>query len=176
MSNDLPVAPFIIDEASFIVLYNRYWYESLELARQLLQDDFVAEDLVQNIFISLWKRKDTLKIDQPVGHYLKRAVKFAVATYVRDKTRQDNAYVTAALEELNTLADAPLLHRELQDKLDAFIKQLPHQNQQIYHMRFHQSLNNPQIADILGISEKTVRNQFSLVLKRVRSYLSKEGY
>ncbi|SEW40122.1 sigma-70 family RNA polymerase sigma factor [Chitinophaga arvensicola] len=176
MFNEDPVAPFTIDEASFSALYNRYWYESLNLARQLMQDDFVAEDIVQNIFISLWKRRDTLKIDQPVAHYLKRAVKFAVAAYIRDKTRQDNIHLTAMPASLNAHADAPLLHRELQDKLSNFIEQLPDQNQRVYHMRFHHALDNPQIASILGISEKTVRNQLSMVMKRIRTYLVKEGY
>ena len=167
---------FIIDEASFVALYNRYWYDALSLARQLIQDDFVAEDIVQNIFISLWKRKDSLRIDQPVGHYIKRSVKFAVAAYIRDRSKKETIPLASLPDVVHTTTDAPLLHRELLSKLTGFIEQLPDQNQKVYHMRFNHALNNPQIASLLGISEKTVRNQLSLALRRIRAYLIKEGY
>lgn len=179
MFNNDPVskrATFVIDEASFVALYNRYWYESLSFARQLIQDDFVAEDIVQNIFISLWRRKDSLQIDQPVAHYIRRAVKFSVAAYIRDQSRKETIPLSSLEDAVHTDADAPLLYRELLNKLTGFIDQLPDQNQKVYHMRFHHALDNPQIADLLGISEKTVRNQLSLALRRIRAYLVKEGY
>lgn len=168
--------PFVINNASFAALYNRYWYEALLLARQLVQDDFIAEDIVQEIFISLWKRKDELQIDQPAGHYIKRSVKFAVAAYIRDKSRKETIPLSLLPDVAQTGTDTPLLHRELLHKLTGFISQLPDQNQKVYHMRFNQALNNLQIADLLGISEKTVRNQLSLALRRIRAFLVKEGY
>lgn len=169
-------APFVIDEISFVALYNHYWYEALLLAKQLVQDDFIAEDIVQNIFISLWKRKDVLEIDQPVGHYIKRCVKFAVAAYIRDKSRRDTIPLSLLPDVACAGADTSLLHRELLHKLTGFISQLPDKNRKVYHMRFNHALNNLQIANLLGISEKTVRNQLSLALRRIRAYLVKEGY
>lgn len=179
MLNNDPVSkrsPFIIDEASFVALYNRYWYDALSLARQLIQDDFIAEDIVQNIFISLWKRKASLQIDQPVAHYIKRAVKFAVAAYIRDQSRKETIPLSSLEDAIHADADAPLLHRELLHKLMRFIGQLPDQNRKVYHMRFNHALDNPQIATLLGISEKTVRNQLSLALSKIRAYLVEEGY
>jgi len=169
-------ASFVINEASFVALYNCYWYEALSFARQLVQDDFIAEDIVQNIFISLWKRKASLQIDQPIAQYIKRAIKFAVATYIRDQSRKGTIPLSSLEDAIHADADAPLLHRELLHKLTHFIRQLPDQNQKVYHMRFHHALDNPQIAILLGISEKTVRNQLSLALRRIRAYLIKEGY
>lgn len=169
-------APFIIDEASFITLYNRYWYEALSFAQQLIQDNFIAEDIVQNIFISIWKRRDTLQINQPVAHYIKRAVKLAVATHIRDTSRKEIVPLAALPDVVYNCSDAPMRHRELVSKLAGFVEQLPDQNQKVYHMRFNHSMDNPQIADVLGISEKTVRNQLSIALKRIRAYLVQEGY
>jgi RNA polymerase sigma factor (sigma-70 family) len=169
-------ATFVIDETSFVTLYNRYWQEALFLARQLIEDDFIAEDIVQNIFISIWKRKESLQIDQPVAHYINRSVKFAVAAYIRDLSRKETVPLSSLEDAIHADADAPLLHRELLHKLSDFIGQLPDQNQKVYHMRFHHALDNPQIANLLGISEKTVRNQLSIALSRIRAYLVKEGY
>lgn len=167
---------FIIDETSFVALYNCYWFEALTFARQLVQDEYVAEDLVQNIFISLWHRKDTLNIQQPVGHYLKRSVKFAVAAYVRDKARKETIELTPLHEPAHANTDDTLLHRELINKLTDIVDGLPEQNQKVYNLRFQHAMDNPQIADMLCISEKTVRNQLSLALKKIRILLVKEGY
>jgi RNA polymerase sigma-70 factor (ECF subfamily) len=176
-SDPLPAkVPFVIDEASFNALYNRYWYEALSFAQQLIQDSFIAEDIVQNVFISLWKRKDSLQINQPVAHYLKRAVKLAVAAHIRDTSKKEMVPLASLPDVVYNCSDAPMRHRELVNKLAGFVEQLPDQNQKVYHMRFSHAMDNPQIADVLGISEKTVRNQLSLALKRIRAYLVKEGY
>lgn len=171
-----PKDTFIIDESSFVMLYNRYWYDAFSFARQLIQDDFIAEDIVQNIFISLWSRKDSLRIDQPIAHYLKRAIKFAVAAYIRDRARKETIPLASLPDVVDGGTDAPLLYSELVTKLSGFIDQLPDQNQKVYHMRYSYAFDNPEIAHLLGISEKTVRNQLSLALRRIRAYLIEEGY
>lgn len=167
---------FTIDEASFIALYNRYWHEALSLAQQLTQDNFIAEDIVQNVFISIWKRRDSLQINQPVSHYLKRAVKLAVAAHIRDSSRKVSVPLASLPDVVYTCSDAPVRHRELVNKLAGIVETLPDQNQKVYQMRFNHAMDNPQIADVLGISEKTVRNQLSMALKKIRAYLVKEGY
>ncbi|MCW3465189.1 RNA polymerase sigma factor [Chitinophaga nivalis] len=167
---------FIIDETSFVALYNQYWQEALTLARQLLQDDCAAEDIVQNIFISLWKRRAELRITQPIAHYLKRAVKFAAAAYIRDQSRKETISIHTFTPIAAGHTDAALLHKELVCTVNNFVEQLPAQNQKVYQLRFHHALDNPKIAHLLGMSEKTVRNQLSLALKRIRTLLVKEGY
>lgn len=169
-------ASFINDEASFVALYNQYWYEALSFARQLVEDDFVAEDIVQNIFISLWRRKNELSVQQPIAHYLKRSVKFSAAAYLRDRSRKETVSLAIAPEPASAHTDAPLLHHDLVDRLKSIVDQLPEQSQKVYHLRFHHAMDNPQIAGLLRISEKTVRNQLSLALKQIRMYLVKEGY
>lgn len=165
-----------IDEPKFIDLYNKYWHVALQLARHLVQDSYAAEDIVQNVFISIWRRKDVLQIDGHIEHYLKRAIKLAAVTYIRDNSSKQVFLLASAESPSHSDADNLVLNKELQRKINHFVDQLPSQSRKVYHMRFDEALNNNSISTALGVSEKTVRNQVSITLKRIRLYLREAGY
>lgn len=65
------------DRDAFTTLYNRYWAQLLGIAYNHTRDKQSAEEVVQNLFIGLWNRRETLVIGNP-ANYLATAVKFAV--------------------------------------------------------------------------------------------------
>src|SRR5215216_4473595 len=77
------------DELAFTEIYNRYWEKLLAIGYYYMHDKQAAEDIVHDVLISLWSRKNELNI-QSLNAYLGAAVKFAVFKAIaRDKKRRE---------------------------------------------------------------------------------------
>lgn len=173
-----PKAPLEIDYQTFCALYKEYWPKVIRYAKELTKDDALAEDILQRVFISLWERREQLTI-ACVEAYLKRAVKFAVLAELKKKLyAKEDLTESADVVELhaNELPDARLCYRELTDMLGTITAVLPKKNQEMFQLRYTEGLDNRQIAEVLEVSEKTIRNQLSLSLKLVRKRLRRVGY
>jgi DNA-directed RNA polymerase specialized sigma24 family protein len=66
--------------AAFTEIYNRYWDKLFVVAYCRLDDELEAEEAVQNVFLSLWKRRENLELTHSISTYLSVAVKYQVIT------------------------------------------------------------------------------------------------
>jgi|GEM_PF-1473250 len=173
-----PNAPVEIDYQTFCALYKEYWPKVIRYAKELAKDDALAEDILQRVFISLWERRGQLTI-ACVEAYLKRAVKFAVLAELKKQlyTREGLTESADVMEfHAHELPDASLCYRELTQTLGTITAVLPKRNQKMFQLRYTEGMDNRQIAAIMEVSEKTIRNQLSLSLKLVRKRLRRVGY
>lgn len=74
-----------LDEISFTDLYNVYWENVFAICYAHVEDVEVAKEMVQDIFKSVWERRDTLAITHSVKRYLLRSAKLKVFEYIRNK-------------------------------------------------------------------------------------------
>lgn len=161
------------DAQAFEELYNRYWEELYKTAFIVLRDVENAKDIVQEIFIWIWKNRVELRI-QCLKGYLRTATKYKVANYIRNgKVSQsfldhlslyNNHNSEISAEEKAEIAD-------LQQILQMAISQLPEKCRTIFLMSRQGHFTNNEIADRLGISIKTVENQMTIALRRIRAAL-----
>lgn len=160
------------DELAFRVIYDRYWEHLFAVAYQRLQDVPASEDVVHEVFLSLWKHRGSRDI-RAVRSYLSSAVKFQTISLIRKKIRESvvqNDEDVRHLEIADTGSDpSDLMHaRYLMDRLQDRLRELPPKCQLIFRYSRFEHLRNEQIAEKLSLSKRTVENQLSRALSHLK--------
>lgn len=135
----------------------------------IIRDDAMAEEIVQNVFYKLWKNRETIEINQSLQAYLYRAVYNDSLNHLKhEKVKATyRSYAAYSMSHSDNATDKTKM-RELEQKLDEALKELPEQCRTIFQMSRFEELKYMQIADRLGISVKTVENQMGKALKLLR--------
>ena len=161
------------DHTAFNEIYERYWQTLYQTAYSLLKDKEGAHDVVQEIFVWLWTNRERHLTDS-LQPYLRAAVKYQVAKLVRHEKVKAVFYDrTVASYEPYASDDQNYEVRELQAIITAFTQSLPDKAREIYRLSREELLKNKEIAILLNISEKTVENQMTINLRKLRLALGK---
>lgn len=161
------------DQAAFDEIYQRHWDGMFHSAYALLKDRDASLDILQEIFIWLWQHREQVAITSSLKTYLSSSVYYKAANYIRQgKIRR------AFFEELKTVRIEQTEEDQLEIKeLKSIIKQhtsrLPEKCRQVYYLSRNEHLSNKEIAEKMGISVKTVENQMTIALRRLRTSLKK---
>lgn len=161
------------DQAAFTEIYRRFWDRVFAVAFHRLQDQSEAEEVVQDVFFSLWKRRSSLELQYSLNTYLSTAAKYQIITRQRKLYLKEKAVnITDSANEAGI--DSTQLwfsERELKHQLDYHIEQLPEKCRLIFKMSREQYKSYAQIAEELGVSEKTVEAHITRALKILRGKL-----
>jgi RNA polymerase sigma-70 factor (family 1) len=157
------------DEEAFTEIYDRYWKILYSLAYSRLKDHFIAEETVQDVFMDIWKRKQTINILSDIKIYLATAVKYRVIN-AQIRNKYINHDFLSEKQADNTLTNH-LDFTELQEQLSHYVNTLPERCRLVYKMSREEGLNNKLIALKMNISEKAVEHQVTRALKSLRANL-----
>jgi RNA polymerase sigma-70 factor (family 1) len=159
------------NEEALKSLYQKYWQRLFLSAYNVLKDKEACEDIIQEIFIQLWQRRESLKITSSLSAYLFTATRYMVFHHI--KKSPANAQLFEGLDErfVTAAPDIPLFFKDLQEKVNIEVQNLPEKCRQIYQLSREQNLSYRDIAEQLQLSPKTVENQLSIALKKLRSAL-----
>ena len=158
------------DKLSFEQVYGEYWSKLYIYAFNVLHEREICEDIVQEIFIDLWKkRNDVLIFD--LDSYLYQSVKYQIFNHFRK-----SKYKKQLLEKFNRIdklcrIDELYEKKELKSHIKNAISKLPDQRRLIFQMSRYEELSNKEISKNLNISSQTVKNQISASLKFIRKSL-----
>ena len=155
------------DEMAFAEIYNRYWKPLYTSAHNILQIRDAAQDAVQEVFISLWKRREAVQVEV-LQSYLHQAVRFQVFKAIRAEKTDQNFFNRLALISKDILFEDPVLFKELETRYKQLIQSLPPDEQEIFLMHRDGGLTYKQIAEQKNISVKTVEKKMSHALKEIR--------
>lgn len=164
------------DKSAFTEIYNRHWRAAYNSAFNVLNDDEACLDVVQDVFVWLWQNRKQLTINS-LKPYLITAVKFKMLNVIRKG--KFHAEVIAELKsdgEMLTFAESSLEVKELKNIIDQFVKDLPAQAQKIFHLSRNEHLSHKEIAEQMGLAEKTVKNQMNISLKKLRTSLGRMNF
>ena len=153
---------------AFDTIYEKYWEKLYNAAYKRLNDEDCAKDIIQDIFLQLWQRREDLQIDQ-LQTYLYTSVRNNVFKYLEKEQRYTP--VTTLLEQLSAASDktdALVLRTEFMASFEALIKTLTASQQEIFRMRYHEDLGTLEIAEKLNITRKTVQNQLHRSIAQLR--------
>lgn len=155
------------NDAAFTEIYNRYWKKLIALGFSYTKDKFAAEEIVQEVFVSLWNRRDVVKIDT-LSSYLATAIKFSVFKNIYTKNRREKL-----LERMpgSSLAEIPedLFHAKfLEEYVNGLVEQLPEKCRMVYQYSRQKGLSPQEIADEMNIAKKTVEAHLTKALKMLR--------
>jgi RNA polymerase sigma-70 factor (family 1) len=157
------------DRAAFSELYNRYWQPLYQMAWNVLRDQESCMEVIQDVFVWLWDHRSALQIKSPPV-YLRAAVKYKIIDVLRSNKARELCFVN--LEDLDPahllFDDDPLELKELKAVIVQLSAELPERARLIFELSRNEQLSNREIAEKLGISEKTVENQITIALKKLR--------
>lgn len=162
------------NEKAFDKLFLEYYSPLCRFACIYLKDQFASEEIIQDLFIYLWEHRNDLHIQSSVTSYLFTAAKNRTLNYIqKSKTRKiyENSYAAERNTEVSEIHDSIDL-KEIHLKLAKAMDDLPSKCRNIFHLSRNKNMSNKEIAAHLGISVKTVENQMTIALKRIKFSLS----
>jgi RNA polymerase sigma factor (sigma-70 family) len=161
------------NKLAFNTLYYRYWDRALSLAAKKMNDIMEAENIVQDVFFSIWQRRHTLLISGELQNYLVVSIKYRVIK-VLDKQRSQRMYEDHAISSFDLLDDSTqqyLAFDELYERLEIAIRSLPEQSRLIYRLNKEDGLSYKQIGNKLNLTEKAVGLHLVRIKKALRATL-----
>ena len=160
------------DRQSFDGLFRRYYRMLVLSAIKYVVDQFVAEELVQDLFLNLWQKRKILAIAGKVKAYLFVAIKNRCLNYLKTRfARQDFVEVSEThLRVHSESADGDVAG--LRKAIDQGIARLPEKCRHIFLLSRRAGMSYQEIAEELDISRKTVEAQMGIALKRLREFIN----
>ncbi|WP_236958766.1 RNA polymerase sigma factor [Joostella atrarenae] len=153
------------------LIYDRYWKKMYLYAYNILEDSFICEDIIQEIFISFWEKAPKIDI-QNIKAYLFQALKYKIANTFRD--RKYSAFQEKIIAEIpseNNIKDI-LDYQDLEKQVKETLEKLPKKCRNVFYLSKIENYNNQEIAKELNISIRTVETHISNGLKHFRVHLS----
>jgi RNA polymerase sigma-70 factor (ECF subfamily) len=158
------------DQAAFTEIYDRYMGVLYLHALKLLKDEQEAEDIIHELFLSLWTKAPDLNFNTPLANYLYRSVKNRVFNSLNHQKIK-----SSYLESLQSYIDAghyqtdeAVLAAELAREIEKEIAQMPAKMREVFELSRKANLSHREIAEELGISDKTVKKQINNAIKLLR--------
>jgi len=159
--------------AAFEDLFKQYYAQLVVYACKYVSDTDIAREIVQDFFVRLFEKRQTLSIDVSVKSYLYRSVYNCCINYINQRNIQDKHLKSIDLERDEEENLENEIHTvELQQRIYEVIDSLPAKCQLIFKMNRLQGLKNEEIATQLHLSKRTVETQISKALKILRHKLS----
>ena len=159
------------DQCAFSAIYRKYFQLLYNSAFKRLNSHTHCNDVLQNVFVDLWARKNDLEINNLTA-FLLGAVRYQVYKVVYKEQRE-----TTFFDSFDSLLTAPvsdenILDKELKTLFNAWVMALPEKRRQIFRLRYETCLSTNEIAEKLSISQKTVQNQLNRASTELRSRLT----
>lgn len=153
------------DPVAFKIIYKLHWVKLYNIAYYFVQSEPDAEDIVQDVFISLWSRRENLELRGPLENYLVRCTKYTTFFYLKIKRR--NALIrqeAPVIQETNNTEEY-ISYQDLHSYIISLFERASSKTKEIFFLSRFDGLTYPEIAGKLSISIKTVEYHISQALK-----------
>lgn len=163
-----------MDKAAFEELFRSYFTPLCSFAQKFVNDSDEAKDIVHNVFINLWTKRDEIDIGSSLKSYLFQGVQNRSLNYIRDNKRLVQFDTPQSEAELNNYLESRdhLESSEAESRINSALDGLPEKCKEIFLMNRFDGFKYREIAEKLNISIKTVETQMSRALKTLREKLS----
>lgn len=163
-----------IDDANFEKLFKMHYKALHAYALVMVKDEDDAEEIVQQLFLKFWEKRDLLAIQTSLKAYLYKCVYHDSLNFLKHRKVQIKYDTYLQYETKSSFANGVerLELSELQVQLNLALNNLPEQCRTIFQMSRFEELKYREIANELGISIKTVENQMGKALRIMRLKLA----
>ncbi|MEA1897489.1 MAG: RNA polymerase sigma-70 factor [Bacteroidota bacterium] len=162
-----------LDEVSFEHLFRSYFSSLCLFGMKYLKDMDTAKEIVHDVFVNVWSKRNELDLDKSLKTYLFSSVYNRSLNYIRDhkKFKGIDEFRPEQYEQSSFDVSVELEGKELQSQIQKVIDSLPERTRKIFVMNRFEGFKYKEIADELKISQKTVEAQISSALKVLREKL-----
>lgn len=161
-------------------LFRKYYPSLIFYATRIVGEE-EAEDVVQDVFVELWKRKDSITIGDQIQAFLYRAVYTRALNVLKHRTVEEG--YSLAMEEINQRRAEyyqpdnnevirKIENMELQKEIDDAINELPEKCKEVFKLSYLHEMKNKEIADVLDVSLRTVEAHMYKALRYLRNRLN----
>ncbi len=155
---------------AFEEIFNRYWLKLYASAFKRVKSREVAEEIIQDLFTLLWAKRESVQIHKSLAAYLFTSVRYMVFNHIQKEIVRDNykdSFQTTNVFCDNSTEETVFLN-ELVRNIEKEVKYLPSQCRSVFELSRKENKTNREIAEVLGISEKTVEGHLTKAIKQLR--------
>jgi RNA polymerase sigma-70 factor (ECF subfamily) len=160
------------DTVAFEEIYNRYWYKLFGLAYHQTGTKEEAEELVHDLFESIWNRRQHIVISH-LGAYLMVAMKHLATNYIKSQInhRKLQEYLIFHQMQQSFSTEELVNYEDLSDALKEVMKKLPEKTSEIFKLSRFENQSVKDIASLLNLSEKAVEYHITKSTKLLKENL-----
>jgi RNA polymerase sigma factor (sigma-70 family) len=159
------------DDTAFNAIFKRHWKTLYNEAYKRLKNPMQSEEIVQDVFASLWQKRTENNIDNLLP-WLRTAVKYQVYMLYKQVKQlpvfeEPLEYMAIATQQ----ADSKFYVKELLACIDMWLKTQPEKRREIFKLRHIDDYSTKEISEMLNISQKTVQNTLATALLSLKESL-----
>ncbi|MEN1783792.1 MAG: sigma-70 family RNA polymerase sigma factor [Bacteroidota bacterium] len=153
-------------------IYRKYNQKMFGIGYWKIKNVDVTRTIVQDIFLSLWERREDIELNGPIENYLMGCLKFKIIDYYREAEAHNVIQISKEMELVayNT-TEQELEYEELQERLNIHLKELPSKTQKIFSLSKVNGFTNSKIAKKLATSERTVYAHLTNAVSHLKKQL-----
>jgi RNA polymerase sigma-70 factor (family 1) len=157
---------------AFEAIFNRYWNSLYRIAYARLKSHEDAEEIVQELLASLWKKRSELLITN-LNQYLFTSVKHRVISAIRQRITHEKywEYYKHFLPEGTTITEEVVEYNDLNTAIERAMQHLPEKSQQVFRLNRLQGLSIAEIAENLKMPRRTIEYHLTRSLRELRFHL-----
>lgn len=161
------------NEAAFRTLFDQHWDNIYGVAFAFTKSPTLAEEIVQDIFLKIWLKRDQLPQVKNFNDYLFIIARNHIISLLRKKTTEQpfTEHLQNYFSEMGANPEEQFVCRETEHLVHRAIEQLPPQQHLVYCLSREQGFKQEEIASQLNISVHTVKSHMNKALQFIRHYL-----
>ncbi len=168
-----------LDQNSFESLFRSEYKGLCFFAQMYVKDSEAAREIVQDAFLGLWEKRETIDTSRNIRSYLTTGIRNKCLNYLRDNKKfhtnlLEIENLPANEEQFDSIDSDHLTEQELHTSIQTAINELPEKCREVFLLSRNENLKYREISEKLGISVKTVEAQMSKALQYLRTRLA--GY
>lgn len=166
------------DKKVFEAFYKKYYKQLFSTAYQYVGQSEAAEEIVHDLFITIWNKADQLNIQYSMKSYLFRAIVNSSLNFIKKEkmnSLKQLAWQNSHEEPFTADGEAAENEETLLKNLEEALVLLPDKCKQVMYLSRFGKLKQQEIADQMGISLKTVKNHLTYGFQKLRNHLEKHG-
>ena len=167
----IPVQSNLNAEQKIEFLFREYYAQLCRDVNKLLRDESLSEDLVQEVFIKVWEKKNHVEVDDRFIFYLKRSCYHAALKSLSSKSYRLETETDTNVSTTDK-TDDQMLATELDIKIKSAIANLPEKTQLVFTLSRYEELSYKEIALQMGLSIKAIEKHMGKALKLLKSALN----
>lgn len=161
------------DVRAFHNVFSEYYGQVKQFSYFVLKDMDAAEDVAQEVFIKIWTGRGVLPEVRNFRNYLFQISKNAVIDHIRRESAmvlRNNVFAGRFFAGDDSFEN-DFIARETQGAIDEIVENMPSKRREVFILNRVQGKSNDEIAELLGLSKKTVENHLHLALKELKEKL-----